>query len=182
MSPRSAILARSGVRSASSSKKRRRYWAASQSAFHSWTARCCLSVSSSERSRGVSRMVTYSGGSGLTGRRTARLVKPTGRFQSRGYSSGLAFSAVAKTCSRSHASTSATVAGRSSSASSAIGPSWVVVCVIPTPRQSRSISFRFRVWISTTEIKALIWRRTATRGSTQSQPVARKTPSGGPSR
>lgn len=79
------ILGISGGHS-SSVKKRRRYWAASQSVFHFDTASCLVSLAS--RSAACIGIVTYSGLAGTSGRITARNMKAADMFISRGYHSG----------------------------------------------------------------------------------------------
>lgn len=143
-SPRSAIRSRSGVRSLSS-KKRRLNWPASQSMFHSATARCFRVASSSEcRASSEREIVRYSGRANATGRTIARLMNPTDRFVNRGYWSGVECSSVAIVSSRRNCAISATVSGVSSSSFVSTGwsRSFGGVCVILTPRQSEPNSFR----------------------------------------
>lgn len=74
----------------SSVKKRRRYWAASQSRFHFDTASCLVIAAS--RSAARMGMVTYSGLTGVSGRITARNMNAPDMFIRRGYHSGSAIS------------------------------------------------------------------------------------------
>src|SRR5665647_2279467 len=177
-SPSSAICA-IGVGSSSTSKKRRRYWAASHSKFHLPTAPTISSPEDSSIGK-----ATYSGAVGSRGRMTPPKRKPADMLFSRGNSSAVLLPAGRSTLSRRHVWISAAVGSRSSltMTSSVLGLVWGLhcccfICVIPTSRQLGPNPFRCpratASGVAPPHAQRLLVPRSAFRSSTHLAPAQR---------